>query len=262
MQPENSRVLAIMPHPDDMEILCAGTLIRLRNLGMEIHVATMTAGDCGSATLPREEIAALRRVEAQRGAAAIGAVSCRCLEFPDVQIVFDNPSRRKVAALLREVDPFLVFTTPPDDYMFDHEITSRLVRDACFNAAIRNYETEGDAPPTSGIPLLYYTDAIEGHDLFGQPSRVSCIVDISQQIEQKAAALMCHDSQRAWLQKQHGMDNYIESMRNWSALRGRQIGVAYGEAFCQHLGHPHPQEDALAEILHAAVMPPRKESSE
>jgi N-acetylglucosamine malate deacetylase 1 len=249
MTESNNRVLAILPHPDDMEILCAGTLIRLRALGYEIHVATMTAGDKGSATLPREEIAAIREEEARRGAETVGASSYRCLHFADCEIVFDNHARRRVAALLRAVDSFLVFTTPPADYMFDHEITSRLVRDACFNAPIRNYETPGEDGPSSGIPYLYYTDAIEGHDIFGDPSRVTTTIDISAHIEQKVAALACHDSQRSWLLKQHGMDDYIESMKTWSARRGEQIGAAYGEAFCQHRGHPHPQDDLLDVLL-------------
>ncbi len=252
MERQNARVLAIMPHPDDVEILCAGTLLRLREAGCEVHVVTMTAGDKGSATLGRHEIAAIRREEARRGAESIGAASYHCLEFADLEIVFDNAARHKVAALMREVAPFLVFTTPPHDYMFDHEITSHLVRDACFNAGCKNYETDSTAAPINGVPYLYYSDAIEGHDIFGQPSRVTCIVDISTQIERKAAALCCHDSQRSWLQRQHGMDNYIESMKLWNARRGAQIGVAYAEAFCQHLGHPHPQDDVLARLLNAS----------
>ena len=243
------RVLALMPHPDDMEILCAGTLIRLRDLGWEVHVATMTPGDKGSVTLPPEEIAVTRRAEARRGAATVGATRYHCLEFADCEIVFDNNPRRRVAGLLRAIDPFLVITTPPDDYMLDHEITSRLVRDACFNAPIRNYAAEGPTGPSSGIPYLYYTDAIEGHDIFGRPSRITGIVDISLQIERKIKALACHDSQRAWLRKQHGMDDYLESMKRWSAGRGREIGVEYGEAFCQHRGHPHPADDLLATLL-------------
>jgi LmbE family N-acetylglucosaminyl deacetylase len=250
-QRKNKRVLAVMPHPDDAEILCAGTLIRLRQAGYEIHLTTMTPGDKGSATLARAEIAAMRREEAWRGAQAIGAASYRCLEFADLEITFDNAARRTVTGLLRAVDPFLVFTTPPHDYMFDHEITSHLVRDACFNAGCKNYETSGPAGPAAGVPYLYYTDAIEGRDLFGQPSRVTCFVDISAQIEPKAAALRCHDSQRAWLLRQHGMDNYITAMRDWSAKRGAEIAVAYAEAFCQHLGHPYPQEDVLAQLLNA-----------
>lgn len=246
---ESRRVLAVFPHPDDMEILCAGTLIRLRRLGWEVHVATMTAGDAGSATLPPAEIAAIRREEARRGAEAVGAASYRCLGFGDLTLVFDNPSRRKVAGLLREVDPSLVFTTPPSDYMFDHEVTSRLVRDACFNAPIRNYEAEGKAGPSSCVPYLYYTDPVEGIDLYGDPAPVTCIVDISGVIEGKADALKCHDSQRSWLRQQHGMDDYINSMRAWSARRGREIGADYGEGFRQHRGHPYPHDDLLTALL-------------
>lgn len=248
---DNKRVLAIMPHPDDVEILCAGTLVRLKEIGYEIHIAVMTAGDKGSAVLSRQEISAIRRAEARAGAETIGALSYRCLEFQDLEITFDVPSRYKIVDVLRDINPGLIFTTPPNDYMFDHEVTSMLVRDACFNAGVKNYETGGNTTPIDSVPYLYYSDAVEGHDIFGQDSRLSCIVDISAQIDQKVAALACHDSQRSWLQKQHGMDNYIESMKSWSAKRGQQIGTAYAEGFCQHLGHPHPQDDLLVELLGA-----------
>lgn len=251
MNNANRRVLALLPHPDDVEILCAGTLLRLRERGYEIHIATMTAGDMGSPTLPRAEIAAIRREEARRGAETLGAASYTCLEFGDVEIVFDRESRHRVAAMLRKVNPGLVITTPPNDYMFDHIMTSMLVRDACFNAPMSNYETAGGEKPTDGIPYLYYTDPIEGVDSLGRRAPVTCIVDISGQIEQKTAALACHDSQRAWLRKQHGMDDYIASMKRWSAQRGKEIGVAYAEGFCQHRGHPHPHDDLLAQLLNA-----------
>lgn len=254
MQSDNKRVLALMPHPDDIEILCAGTLIRLKELGYEIHMATMTAGDMGSAVHTPEEIAAIRRQEAQRASEVVGATSYTCLEFGDLAIHFEDQSRRRVAAMLRKVDPFMVFTTPPNDYMFDHEITSMLVRDAAFTAGVPNYQTPGGEAPTSGVPYLYYSDAVEGHDIFGRPSLVSCIVDISSSIEQKSEALKRHDSQRAWLQKIHGMDNYIESMRSWCAKRGGEAGFGYGEAFCQHLGHPHPHDNKLAELLNAKIV--------
>jgi LmbE family N-acetylglucosaminyl deacetylase len=247
----NRRILVIMPHPDDMEILCAGTLIRLREAGCEVHVATMTAGDQGSPNQPREVIAAIRRKEAGLGAGAIGAVSYTCLEFDDVRIVFDNDARVRTAAMLRTVNPALVVTTSPEDYMFDHVITSHLVRDACFNAPMPNYATPGGEEPTSSVPYLYYADTMEGHDILGRRLTPSCFVDISGQIEPKAKALACHDSQRAWLSKQHGMDDYIGAMKRWCARRGEEIGVAYAEAFTQHRGHPHPTDDVIAELLAA-----------
>src|SRR5437868_2062281 len=135
---ENRRVLAIMPHPDDIEILCAGTLLRLIEAGCEVHCATMTSGDKGSTVLSRQQIASVRRTEAAHAAELLGAASYRCLRFDDLEIVFDNAARSCVAGLLRVVGPDIVFTTPPIDYMFDHEITSQLVRDACFNAAVKN----------------------------------------------------------------------------------------------------------------------------
>lgn len=254
MAGERQRVLALMPHPDDCEILCAGTLLRLREAGYEIHIATMTPGDKGSAELGCAEIATVRREEAQRAAETLGATGYTCLEFADLEITFDNDARRRVAAMLRRIDPAVVFTTPPVDYMADHEITSRLVRDACFNAAVPNYATEGGESPTSAIPTLYYSDAIGGHDLFGEPARVGCLVDISAQIERKAAALACHDSQRAWLRRQHGLDEYIDAMRRWGAQRGAEIGVAYAEGFRQHLGHPHPTENLLGTLLGAVSL--------
>jgi LmbE family N-acetylglucosaminyl deacetylase len=246
----NKRVLALMPHPDDIEILCAGTLIRLQELGWEIHLATMTAGDCGSDILPPSEISAIRRQEAAAAAEVIGATSYTCLDFSDFCINFDTPSRRKVTGFMRTIDPVLVFTTPQRDYMFDHEITSQLVRDACFTASCRNYADDTDSGlVSSGVPYLYYSDAIGGHDILGQPSLVSCYVDISYSIEQKAEALQCHESQRIWLKKQHGVDNYLTSMREWSAMRGAEVDVAYAEGFGQHLGHPYPLDDLLSEAL-------------
>src|SRR5689334_9452286 len=71
--PSQLSVLAIHAHPDDVEIQCAGTLARLKSLGCRISIATMTPGDLGSAELPPDEIAAVRRGEAQRAADLIGA---------------------------------------------------------------------------------------------------------------------------------------------------------------------------------------------
>ncbi|MCX6362137.1 MAG: PIG-L family deacetylase [Armatimonadetes bacterium] len=244
----NNRVLALMPHPDDMEILCGGTLIRLADAGVEVHVATMTAGDMGSAEIGRDEIAAIRRAEAAAGAQAVGAASYTCLEFGDVDFVFDSDARRRVAGMLRKVDAGLVITTPPYDYMFDHIVTSQLVRDACFNAPMRNYETPGRGSPTSGVPYLVYTDALEGHDMFGAECPLSFAVDISDVLERKLAALACHASQRDWLRRQHGMDNYIESARRWSGIRGPLAGGSHAEAFRQHLGHPHPADNPLSRL--------------
>jgi LmbE family N-acetylglucosaminyl deacetylase len=244
------RILAIHAHPDDIEFQCAGTLLRLRQAGCPVTMATMTPGDCGSAELGADEIAVVRRAEARRSAELLGA-DYVCLEFRDLSIVIDNESRRRVTEIVRRARPDIVITAPPVDYMSDHEMTSRLVRDACFNAPIPNYKTwQWDpSPPIGRIPHLYYVDAIEGMDYFGRPLEPEFIIDISAVFERKLEMLACHDSQRAWLRKQHGLDEYLESSSRWSAARGRQLGVEYAEGFTQHRGHPYPHENLLQSLL-------------
>jgi LmbE family N-acetylglucosaminyl deacetylase len=245
------RILAIHAHPDDIELQCAGTLALLKQNGCEIVIVTMTAGDCGSAELPPEEISAIRRREAQASAGLLGA-EYLCGEFRDVAFDIDTDSRRRVTELVRKARPDIVLTAPPVDYMTDHEVTSRLVRDACFCAPVPNFRTHqwDPAGPIPHIPHLYYVDPIEGIDWFGAPVPYDFIVDISSTFELKLQMLACHDSQRAWLRAQHGMDEYLESCRRWSAKRGAEIGAAYGEAFRQHKGHPYPHDNRLDTLLH------------
>jgi len=244
------RILAIHAHPDDIEFQCAGTLLLLKQRGCAITVATMTPGDCGSAELGSEEISAVRRAEAKQAAEILGA-ECLCLEFRDLSITHDNDSRRRVTEVIRRVRPDIVLTAPPVDYMSDHEVTSLLVRDACFNASVPNYLTHqwDPAPVHAGVPHLYYVDALEGVDWYGRKQPTDFIVDISSTFETKLAMLACHDSQRAWLRKQHGLDEYLDGCRRWSAARGQEIGKAYGEAFTQHRGHPYPHDNHLLELL-------------
>lgn len=246
------RILAIHAHPDDLEFQCAGTLALLKQRGCEITMVTMTPGDLGSAELPPEEIASIRRGEAARSAELLGA-EYRCLEFSDLSICFDNESRHRVAEIIRRSRPDIVITAPPVDYMSDHEMTCQLVRDACFNASVPNYSTRqwDPAPPMTKIPYLYYVDALEGMDYFGKPLVPEFVVDISSTFELKQQMLACHDSQRAWLRQQHGIDEYLESNKRWSETRGKEIGVAYGEAFTQHKGHPYPGDNLIVQLLQA-----------
>ena len=249
-----TRVLAIHAHPDDIEITCGGTLLRLKEAGCELVYISMTAGDKGSAELDAAAIANVRREEARRAAEGFGA-EFHCLEFEDLEIDVDSEARRRVTEGLRRANADLVITAPPVDYMTDHEHTSRLVRDACFCASVPNYRTHqwDPAPVTERIPHLYYVDPVEGVDWFGRPAEYDRIVDITAQVDRKLELLACHASQREWLRRQHGEDEYLDSARKWAAARGEQAGVAYGEAFRQHKGHPYPGSDLLGELLGEAA---------
>ena len=101
----------------------------------------------------------------------------------------------------------------------------------------------------SAIPHMYYCDPVEARDPLGNPVVPTTLVDISDQLEKKAEMLACHASQRDWLMAHHGLDEYLESMRRHSAMRGQQGGVKAAEAFVQHLGHAYPRTDLLAEMF-------------
>jgi len=245
--PEPGTALAFLAHPDDAEILCGGTLIRLANTGWQIHVATATPGDCGSATLPAQEIAAIRREEAAAAARLIGA-TYHCLEERDVHVVFDKPTISKAIDLFRRVNPTLVFTHPRQDYMLDHEQVHLLARSAAFSFPIPNASAL-PLPPGAAIPALYYCDPVDGIDPLGHPVAPTTRIDISHQIDRKAEMLTCHASQREWLRSHHGMDEYVQAMKRHAAKRGREAGVAHAEAFVQHRGHAFPTDDLLARLF-------------
>ena len=107
--PSRRVVVAFMAHPDDVEISCAGTLIRLKELGWKIHIATVTAGDCGTMTLSADEIAAARVKEACAAASVIGA-EYHCLGEPDGRVIYNRTALQKTIDLFREISPGLVIT--------------------------------------------------------------------------------------------------------------------------------------------------------
>ncbi len=244
------RILAIHAHPDDIEFQCAGTLALLSEAGHHITIATMTPGDCGSAVHDAEAIAAIRREEARAGAALIDA-AYTCLEFRDLAIFNDDESRRRVTEAIRRARPELILTAPPLDYIADHEMTSLLVRDACFAATCPNYVTRQwePAPPLASIPHLYFVDPLEGRDREGNRVAVDFHVDVSRVFATKREMLACHASQRDWLLRQHGIDEYLESQSRWGSVRGVEIGVEQAEAFRQYCGHPYPHHNLLLEML-------------
>lgn len=248
---DNGKVLAFGAHPDDVEFTCAGTLARLKQKGYAVTICVLCDGSGGSRELGPDEIAKVRLGEARAAADLLGAEFI-CIGVRDVELCFDVPTRRKVIGAMRRVDPFLVFAPPPVDYMFDHVIGSQLVLDATFSASVRNAASDpAGAGPTSGIPYLYYCTPLEDKDHFGRPWPMSCYVDVGEAFDIKREMLVCHDSQRSYLSAQHGMDHYVEFMKEWARKRGGKAGVEYAEGFRQHLSHPYPQDNVLGEILGA-----------
>jgi len=244
---EDNIVLSIGAHPDDAEFMCTGTLALLRERGWQVHIATMAPGDCGTVEYSREEISRIRKGEAAQAAAMLDG-TYHCLECGDIFIMYDRPTLLKTIALVRKVRPKLVFALSPSDYMVDHEMASKLAQTACFCCGVVNVETPG-ADPFEPIPHLYYADPPEGKDILGGEIKPGTLVDTTSVMETKEKMLCCHESQRNWLLKHHGIDEYVDAMKALGRKRGAEIGSAYAEGFRQHLGHAYPQSNILKEEL-------------
>jgi len=248
------RVLALFAHPDDAEFLCAGTLNLLADQGAVVHMATMTAGDCGSTILSARDISRLRLKEAQRSAHLLGA-QFTSLKEKDLLVFYDRRTVCKVMELVRRVDPSLVFTHSPSDYMLDHETTSRLSQTACFAAMAPNFRTgaRNPAKATRAIPHLYYSQPTGITDILGKEIIPNLCVNIDKVLERKERMLACHESQQAWLKSQQGLSATQNTMRRMAAWTGALVDFQWAEGFRQHLGQGFPQNDLLSAMLGEAV---------
>ncbi|HEY8003590.1 MAG TPA: PIG-L family deacetylase [Phenylobacterium sp.] len=245
-------ILAVHAHPDDIEHLAAGTLAVLAARGHSIRVATLTAGECGSASTDLAATAAIRKAEAASAAALIGA-EYRCADLPDLGVFNDDAARRAVTELIRWAAPDVVLAASPADYHPDHEAASQLTRDACFASSVPNYST-GPAAPLEAIPHLYFMDPIGGRDRQGARIVPDFGADIEAGFAMKQQMLACHASQAEWVARQHGVADHLASMEAWSRRRGRDFGRPLAEGFRQYRHEPYPKTPLLQDLLGEALV--------
>ncbi len=247
---EPLKVLALFAHPDDAEFLCAGTLAHLADRGARVHIATMTAGDCGSSIFPAAKIMRIRQKEARRAAAVLGG-EYSCLGEKDLLVFYGRRTLCEVLELVRRVDPTLVLTHSPSDYMADHETASRLCQSACFGAMAPNFRTGARRPAKAvrALPYLYYAQPFGNRDILGHEIHPRTLVDISATIERKETMLACHESQQGWLKEQQHIPGPVQAMRTDAAYLAKPAGLAWAEGFRQHLGQGFPQDDFLGKVL-------------
>jgi LmbE family N-acetylglucosaminyl deacetylase len=234
-------------HPDDIETLSSGALALLSGLGHTVQIATATAGEGGAVDQAPDEVARIRKGEAAAAAAMIGA-SYACLGLPDLGVFNEDAQRRAMTGLVRRAGADIVITASPTDYHPDHEAVSVLARDACFASTVRNYATPG-AEPLAAIPHLYFMDPIGGRSRDGVRVRPDFGVDVGATMDVKRRMMLAHESQQAWVAKQHGIGEFVRSMEAWAERRGRDFGVAYAEGFRQYRHHPYPRSPVLQALL-------------
>ena len=229
------RVLAVGAHPDDLEILCGGTLARFAQEGHEVVMCNASLGNRGSYVHTSEEIARIRGDEA-RAAAAIAGAEHVTLGFSDAEInAADAEQRRAVVDLVREAQPDLIITHFPGDYMSDHNEISKLVFDCSFHATLPLFETT--KPHHLLVTPILYMDTVMGIGFL--PTEY---VDVTGTIGTKVAMLEAHESQLTWLRDHDGVD-IVEEMKTTTRFRGQQCGVRYAEGFvpCLTWLRPRPR---------------------
>lgn len=221
------RVLAIMCHPDDMELSCSGTLIKCKKRGDEVVVCHVANGNLGHVVIMPDELRDIRAGEAKK-AAALGGFDILSCDFGDLTInsaVLEQ--QLAVTRVIRYAKPDMIITHHPDDYCSDHAEVSKLVFKASFDASCPHFHPElGEATP---VTPLFYADTAGSVNF--TPTEY---VDITDEMDLKEEMLSCHESQLVWLKDHDGID-VVAYQRTRAALRGQQCGVAYAEAFTQLL---------------------------
>ena len=248
--------IAIAAHPDDIEFMMAGTLLLLREAGWEIHCLNISSGNCGSGSLSAGEIEAKRLAEARDAATIIGA------EFHppfsrDLEILYNLRHLRHLASIIREVNPTIVLTHSPEDYMEDHTNPSRLAVTAAFSRGMPNFEVSPDQPPVDGEVTVYHGMPHGLRDTMRRRVVPGLFIDTSSVLETKRQALAAHRSQREWLDASQGMDSYLLTMEEMSLALGRMSGEfqhAEGWRRHSHLGFSAVEIDPLGQALGQAAL--------
>ena len=244
-------VLAAVAHPDDIEFMMAGTLLRLKAAGATIHMWNLANGSCGTASHDRTEIVNLRAAEAEAAARVAGATMHPALA-DDLSIFYEPGLLARVASVVRAVKPNIVLTHSPQDYMEDHQNTCRLLVTGAFSKGMKNFPTNPPLPPWDGQTALYHALPHGLRDGLRKLVRSGQYVDIKPVLGKKREMLAQHKSQKEWLDVSQGMDAYLKEMEAMSRQVGTLSGkFEYAEGWRRHshLGFGPADYDPLSELL-------------
>ncbi len=215
-------VLAIMAHPDDVELMCGGTLLASTALGRATGIVDLTAGETGSRGTVQ-----IRAAEAQQAARILGVSVRENLHLPDAHLVNTPDARDAVIRAIRRHRPTIVITHARQGRHPDHIAAAQLVRDACFLSGLKNLVTDmaPHRPRKVVHAMSFREDAIAP----------SFVVDISDVFEQKLAAIRSYQSQFDGLTQAGEVypngEPLLDVVRHQAAHYGTLIRARYGEPF-------------------------------
>ncbi len=214
-------VLSIAAHPDDTELTCGGTVIKMVEAGYRVSVLDLSAGESGT-----RGNAELRAREASRAAKVMGIVRRENLHLPDAGIEEVREYKLKIAQKIRELRPRTVILPYWEGRHPDHYTTGRIGYEACFLAGLAKLPLEGK--PHRPHKIIYATQYM--------PSvRPSFVVDITSQFEKKLSAILAYSSQFSPRKDTQNLlpsrADLRERMGSLARHFGLMIGARYGEPF-------------------------------
>jgi LmbE family N-acetylglucosaminyl deacetylase len=247
----NRIAIAIGAHPDDIEFYMGGTLLLLRKAGYQTHYLTLASGNCGSSEYNASTTRSIRNTEARAAAKILGAQFHSSLTN-DLEILYELPLLRVVAAVIREVKPRIVLTHSPQDYMEDHMNTSRLTVTAAFARAMPNFKTIPGRSAIDGEVTVYHAMPHGLRDGLRRRVIPEGFVNCTSVHKTKREALAAHKSQQKWLDASQGLNCYLLAMEDMALEVGRmsrRFKLAEGWRRHLHLGFCGPGADPLREAL-------------
>jgi N-acetylglucosamine malate deacetylase 1 len=214
-------LLAIAPHPDDVELTCGGTMLKMADAGYRTGILDLTRGETGTRGTPE-----IRAREAARAAKILGAKIRRNAGLPDARLRVCDEFKVVIAEIIRELQPRTVILPYWEGRHPDHYTAATLGFEACFIAGLKNYPLAGE--PFRPFKIIYSAAYASVTPTFA--------VDITKQYKRRRRAILAYTSQ---FTPRNGKSSKVflpldelEERMNFAARHyGRMIGVKYAEGF-------------------------------
>ena len=219
-------ILAFGAHPDDVELGCAGTILKEISLGKKVGIIDLTRGELGT-----RGSAAIRDQEANAAAKILGVVARENLEMRDGFFINDEKHQLEIIKMLRKYQPEIVLCNAIDDRHIDHGKGSKLVSDACFLSGLMKIKTELDGEQQKAWrPKLVY------HYIQWKNIEPDFVVDITGYTDKKIESILAYSSQFYDPKSNEpespiSSKNFLESLNYRSRDLGRLAGVEHAEGF-------------------------------
>ena len=233
-------ILAIAVHPDDIELGCAGTLIKHARKGQKVGIVDLTQGELGTRGTPE-----LRLQEAQAAAEIMGLAARENAGMADGFFQNDKEHQLKLIKYIRKYQPDIVIANAPTDRHPDHGRAAKLIADACFLSGLRKIETEDN-----GVQQEAWRPARVYHMIQDRYIEPTFIIDVTDTMDQKIEAIKCYKSQFHDPNSDEPVtyiatEGFLNGITYRASMFGKRIGTKFGEGFISETVPGMDDMDAL-----------------